>query len=93
MDKKQNISPLPWSISGINPGSICDTNCRTFATDMNHTTAAYIVRAVNAHEALVDALRDIVANIDKGGCPVRGSVMHEAARAALALADGKAVTP
>lgn len=45
---------------------------------------------IAASPDLLAALRDIVANIDKGGCPVRGSVMHETGRAAIAKAEGKA---
>ena len=47
------------------------------------------LRAINT--ALVAALDDIVADIDRGGCPVRGSVMHEAARAALAKVRAVAI--
>lgn len=44
---------------------------------------------IAAAPQLLAALADIVANIDQGGCPVAGSVMHERARAAIALAEGR----
>lgn len=46
-------------------------------------------RLVAAAPRLLAALRDIVACIDKGGCPVNGSVMHEAGRAAIEAAEAR----
>jgi len=58
--------------------------------ELEREIAAFIVRAANAHEELVEALRELIAHVD-GVNPERGtnSPMMLKARAALAAAEAK----
>ncbi len=57
------------------------------AQGLSEANAAFIVRAVNAHEKLVEAMRRLIFETDiRAGCPKK---YIDAARAALALAERK----
>lgn len=71
-----------------------DPKSKTICSVTTESDAAHIVRCVNAHDALVNALRNVAYFRDGQRCwcePGRESDNHEgqciAARAALALAE------
>jgi len=93
-------TPLPLSYE-YSPGSgslgihrIIDANGRGIGYTITAQDAAYIVRACNAHLAMVEALREVLAGDNTPGglgghyLTVSGDTMRRA-RAALALAEGK----
>lgn len=96
-------TPTPWRIyreTGVEPdgnSSLDIAKCydieSSFSTseDTAKANAAFIVRAVNAHAALVSALRDLLGAIDEQR-EVRLSLETQlpAAREALELARGDA---
>ena len=55
--------------------------------DEQDANAAHIVKCVNSHDALVEALREVVSDIDAGCAAVRLDLVAKA-RAALAAARG-----
>lgn len=67
-----NHTPTPWVVS---PGLIIDTDDMSayriatidsdFPKEINEANAAYIVKAVNAHEDLVNILAALVAKTKK----------------------------
>ncbi len=86
-------SPTPWKSDG---GSILDAEDEEVATVFwSDVDRALIVRAVNAHEALVAALREIVDAAEEDitifGELIRKGIGLAQARAALALVDGAPV--
>ena len=88
-------SPKPWSVSASEPlrvndsegSSVCRAHLPGLRGDIHvaKTNAADIVRAVNAHEALVEAGEELLA--DKGPEFLR-SKSWDKLRAALSLAKG-----
>lgn len=81
-------TPGPWTTNGksiVAKGRLIASTGFDVSDDGHMGNALLIAAAPD----LLAALADIVANIDGGGCPWRGSVMHETARAAIAKALGK----
>ena len=70
-----NISPLPWEACG---GVVRDAEgigvctCDWLVKDRAGSNAALIVRAVNCHEELLDALQELI--------PLARAAMHDARR-------------
>lgn len=58
--QKMENTPTPWKLHPINGGFFDSEG--TKVNILSRVNAAYIVRAVNAHEALVDDLKQIVNN-------------------------------
>ena len=97
MDAKH--SPLPWILSGNaawsdackDRGSVFECRLRTgthVPAEQNKTNAAYIVKAVNAHDAMADILRSFVEAYERDqSWP--SSVQVDKARAALADLESK----
>lgn len=61
----------------------------TVASVRNRANAAIIVRAVNAHEAMVDVVHDCIDLLNRPNLTIRERSTINKARAALALAKGK----
>jgi hypothetical protein len=105
----QGHTPIPWRVEKAVNGNWIEAGhasapvsiARTFYNDVGSVTedanAAFIVKAVNSHDALVTALRDILDNTHVGKA---GQIVTErskygnyparcyhAARAALAFAE------
>ena len=95
-------SPLPWHLGGFTKSSggtrmsIWSKPARGMASggwvamDIAPSNAAFIVRAVNSHQALVEALRAIERlrlATDEGTLRVRADRMWEIATAALATVE------
>lgn len=90
-DTETPHTPTPWTqgftsrdVAFVNGGHVvvckCDVGSNTAEADPR-ANAAFIVRAVNAHESLVAALQDI---LERSGDPI----IENVARAALAHATG-----
>lgn len=95
-------SPTPWKVSGVVVPSIRDplfshtsivsggkrvARVAGIGDDETKANAAFIVKAVNSHEALVSALKNFIdwANIQPGGSMLAIQV-NEQAKAALKAA-------
>ena len=85
--------PLPWTSKGR---VIADeqswsvaTVCTGRSPEDPEATAAFIAHRVNAHDALVDALRDLLAVVELYDSKTTKTRTATAARAALALAEEK----
>lgn len=101
MSAHANVSPLPWLVGNeifvedANLHTICvpygygDALDKSKLNAQTRANAAFIVRAVNNHERLVEALAktvDWLASYPSGGA----TNVYDAARAALAAAkEGK----
>ena len=94
-------TPRPWRTQATWPHlvhggphnrQIADTreaHCTCY-TEEEAANAALIVKAVNAHDALVEALRAVEADyMDRGDCALH-TKLGTTIRAALALAEGGA---
>ena len=91
-------TPTPWEIKVLDPATIAASArpyrdlAATYGDDAEASAnAAHIVRCVNAHQALVDALKLFVA-MDKCNYELetmRRSGLFEQVDAALALAEGR----
>ena len=98
-------TPTPWSIVPQNDGSsiiakmhedaskgfriVCHAWLRRDSQAEDQANAAFIVRAVNAHDDLVAALSNLVAIIEDGNKATTESSSYACARAALAKARGE----
>jgi hypothetical protein len=114
MTTKSEHTPTPWAVDEDHPTSVvfeADTEIEICTTDSgssaeqgeDEANAALIVRAVNSHAALVEALGDLVEIIDRAGLLnlsngvqlgqtswyVKASDRLEYARTALSLAMGE----
>lgn len=92
-------SPLPWRIEGVeciitssdneSVGCLFDNpDCASYEmnSDIGDANAELIVRAVNTHQMLVQALQAIVKAYSIGGSPMD---MHNIASAALSAATAE----
>lgn len=60
-------SPLPWKtvkIDAAGEPEIADATGRPIAVNVYRANADYIITAANAHEALVEACKDVLSKID-----------------------------
>jgi hypothetical protein len=76
----------PWHVDSVDPAFV---SVRVNAI----ANAAYIVRAVNAHEALVEALEGIIHIGKRDMTNPKYDGYFAAAHSALALARGEEVAP
>lgn len=97
-------TPTPWELTPHGRGWLIDTrgayrygpiaiigdDSEGIDSEMRNYNAAFIVRAVNAHEDLVEALNYMLnaINILGGDCPQLFVIPEQVARAALATARG-----
>lgn len=94
---KATARPWRWDelqLIGADGGFVIDSapyEGQWFAGDNDDANKALIVRAVNGHDALVAALRDLLAVCDEADVAWIGSTdvcrLRDQARAALALAE------
>ncbi len=101
-------TPTPWSVDGIGTNiigpkedrryiaetcTLMDDNGHTHNDDHSKEDAAYIVRAVNSHEELLQALKDLANEICLGKLSVRKDFSlinaHASALKAIFKAEGK----
>lgn len=90
-------TPTPWRIEpepddeyiirGANDEWIAN-NTPYYPSAPSGDDAAFIVKAVNSHDKLVEALRDVLARMDRSeewwiDCPDRGGFDRDAIEAAL----------
>jgi hypothetical protein len=92
MTNETKHTPTPWHRAGDyivseDEIAVAEITNPCLASQTEDANAAFIVRAVNAHEALVRALRELIEAAEEDGRPDRPCV--RVARAALALAEGK----
>ena len=81
------VGDRKWEIFGENR-LIVETSASS--SSVEHTAnAALIVRAVNAHDALVAACERLVEDVEHGYRPLEGCLCVGLARTALALAKGE----
>lgn len=93
MKKKTTHTPTPWTTfqsQGEN-GAITDGNGNVIAEGLTEENAAFIVRAVNSHEALLEAAKVLVNSIKWSGDinQVNLAPKISVLRAAIAKAEGK----
>lgn len=82
------ITERPWKYSDT---MIVDTEGFTIARSGHVHDAAHIVRCVNHHQALVEALQNLIqANKDSFGGIAQWSNLFDDAEAALAAAEQEA---
>ena len=101
-----NTTPRPWRFDtikrAVTMGSTRDRMVRTVDGEIvasldgdiatAQANAALIVRAVNSHDALRDALAEMLADAETMREPYRNEAICERARAALALAEDEGAT-
>jgi hypothetical protein len=106
--RKPSHSPLPWSLTatsrhmrtggGIN-SYVLDADGAYVTNEIRRPeNAEFIVRAVNSHHQLIEALKDVIARLDHvfatgevilcDDAPTRFSELEDIVRAALAAAEG-----
>ena len=88
METNNEHSPLPWSAAGEHAFDKCEIHYNEWspykkinvAYAYNYADAAYIVRCVNAHDKLVEALRKVAESHMTGceliECDKRSSIVN-----------------
>ena len=94
MTDKQSVkhTPTPWRIEGgsILGQGVPPSNWVLGLTTITKQDAAYIVRAVNVHEILLKALKEIIdVTNGKGETQDESLEIYELAKEAIAKAEGK----